>query len=113
MRKWQQRFSIGYFVVAVVLLFALQSFFASPRVETITYSQFKALARKGLMTNVVVGEKEIRGEIKLLEKEVVETPALQSILKAKMTKDARDVMQSPSDDGSGSRRSGHPDAEVA
>jgi hypothetical protein len=38
----------------------------------------------------------------LLEKEVVERPALQSILKAKMTKDARDVMQggqSPSDGG--------------
>ena len=54
------------------------------------------------MTNVVVGEKEIRGEIKLLEKEVVERLALQSILKAKMTKDARDVMQrgqSPSDGG--------------
>jgi cell division protease FtsH len=38
----------------------------------------------------------------LLEKEVVERPALQSILKAKMTQDARDVMQgekSPSDGG--------------
>jgi hypothetical protein len=38
----------------------------------------------------------------LLEKEVVERPALQSILNAKMTKDARDAMQqgqSPSDGG--------------
>jgi len=38
----------------------------------------------------------------LLEKEVVERPALQSILNGKMTKDARDVMQrgqSPSDGG--------------
>jgi cell division protease FtsH len=64
MQKWQQQFSIGYFVVALVLLFALQTFFASPRVETITYSQFKALARKGLLSNVVVGEKVIHGEIK-------------------------------------------------
>jgi cell division protease FtsH len=64
MRKWQQQFSIGYFIVAVLLLFALQSFFASARIETITYSQFKALARKGLITNVVIGEKVIRGEIK-------------------------------------------------
>jgi cell division protease FtsH len=64
MRKWQQQFSIGYFVVAVVLLFALQSFFASPRAETITYSQFKSLARKGLIANVVIGEKLIHGEIK-------------------------------------------------
>jgi cell division protease FtsH len=38
----------------------------------------------------------------LLEKEVIERPALQSILKAKMTKDAREVMKqgrSPSDGG--------------
>jgi cell division protease FtsH len=64
MQKWQQQFSIGYFVIALVLLFALQTFFASPHVETITYSQFKALAKKGLLSNVVIGEKTIRGEIK-------------------------------------------------
>ena len=64
MQKWQQQFSIGYFVIALILLFALQSFFASSQVETITYSQFKALAKKGLLSNVVIGEKIIRGEIK-------------------------------------------------
>jgi cell division protease FtsH len=64
MKKWQQQFSIGYFVIALILLFALQTFFASPHVETITYSQFKALAKKGLLSNVVIGEKIIRGEIK-------------------------------------------------
>jgi FtsH Extracellular len=64
MRKWQQQVSIGYFIVALLLLFALQSFFASARVETITYSQFRTLARKGLITNVVIGEKIIRGEIR-------------------------------------------------
>jgi cell division protease FtsH len=64
MQKWQQQFSIGYFVVALVLLFALQTFFASSHVETITYSQFKGLAKKGLVSKVVVGEKTIRGEIK-------------------------------------------------
>ena len=62
--KWQQQFSIGYFIVGVLLLLALQSFFASAHVETITYSQFKTLAKKGLITNVVIGEKVIRGEIK-------------------------------------------------
>jgi hypothetical protein len=30
MGKWKQQFSIGYFLVALILLFALQSFFASP-----------------------------------------------------------------------------------
>jgi hypothetical protein len=64
MEKWKQQFSIGYFLVALILLFALQSFFASPRVETISYSQFKSLVKKGLVSNVVIGEKTIRGEIK-------------------------------------------------
>ena len=64
MQKWRQQFSIGYFVVALILLFALQTFFASTRVETISYSQFKTLAMKGLLSNVVIGEKIIHGEIK-------------------------------------------------
>ena len=64
MGKWQERFSIGYFVIALILLFALQIYFASPRVEAMSYSQFKTLAQKGLVANVVIGEKVIRGEIK-------------------------------------------------
>ena len=64
MGKWQQQFSIVYFVIALILLFALQTFFASTRVETISYSQFKTLAMKGLLSNIVIGEKIIHGEIK-------------------------------------------------
>jgi hypothetical protein len=64
MQKWQQQFSIGYFVIALILLFALQSFFASSQVETITYSQFKPLAKKGLLSNVDIGEKIIRAKSK-------------------------------------------------
>ena len=64
MEKYQQQFSIGYFIIALIILFALQTFLASPRVETIDYSRFKALARKGLVSNVVLGDKTIRGEIK-------------------------------------------------
>ena len=44
--------------------FCFAELFASAHVETITYSQFKTLAKKGLITNVVIGEKVIRGEIK-------------------------------------------------
>ena len=64
MGKLQQQFSIGYFIVALILLFALQTYFAAPRVETISYSQFKTLVKKGLVSNVVIGEKVIRGDIK-------------------------------------------------
>ena len=90
MQKWQQQFSIGYVVVALVLLFALQTFFASPRVETITYSQFKALARKGMLSNVVVGEKVIHGEIKPEGvKEVLSADPLKSLKdEGKQTKTA-------------------------
>ncbi len=64
MEKWQQHFSIGYFIIAVIILIALQTFFASPRVESIDYSRFKALVKKGLVSNLVLGEKTIRGEVK-------------------------------------------------
>jgi cell division protease FtsH len=64
MDKWRQQFSIGYFFVALLLLFLLQTYLASPQVETIQYSQFKGLVKKGLVANLVVGEKAIHGEIK-------------------------------------------------
>jgi len=64
MRKWQQRVSIGYLRSGGGFTFRFAELFRFSARRTITYSQFKALARKGLMT-----------------------------------KDARDVMQSPSDDG--------------
>ena len=64
MDKWRQQFSIGYFVVALLVIVALQNYFAAPRVETISYSQFKALVKKGLVANLVVGEKTVHGDIK-------------------------------------------------
>ncbi len=64
MEKWRQQFSVGYFVIAIVILIALQSFFAPSRQETIAYSKFKALVRKGLVTNLVIAEKAIHGDIK-------------------------------------------------
>src|SRR5918996_6503872 len=64
MDKWRQQFSIGYFVVALLILFALQTYFAAPQIETVGYSQFKTLVKKGLVANLVVGEKLIQGEIK-------------------------------------------------
>ncbi len=64
MEKWRQQFSIGYFIIAIVVLIALQSFFAPSRQETIAYSDFKALVRKGSVTNLVVTEKSIHGDLK-------------------------------------------------
>jgi cell division protease FtsH len=64
MDKRKQRFSIGYFIVAMVILFLLQYYFAAPKVETIGYSQFKSLVKKGRVTNLVINDETIRGEIK-------------------------------------------------
>ncbi len=80
MEKRQQQFSIGYFIVALVTIFVLQTFLAAPSVETIGYSQFKALIKKGLVSNLVISEKTIRGEIKTEGiKEVVSAERLPSL----------------------------------
>src|SRR5919108_1865744 len=64
MQKRQQQFSIGYFILAMLIIFGLQTYLAAPPVETIGYSEFKGLVEKGQVANLVVGEKTIRGEIK-------------------------------------------------
>jgi cell division protease FtsH len=64
MDKWKQQLSVGYFVVALLMLFLLQYYFAAPKVETIGYSQFKTLVKKSLVTNLVINEQTIRGEVK-------------------------------------------------
>src|SRR5581483_5051404 len=64
MGKWQQKFSIGYFFVALALLFLLQNYLASTPAESISYSQFKALVAKGEVADLSVAEKTLHGEIK-------------------------------------------------
>ena len=64
MEKRQQQFSIGYFILAILIIFGLQTYFAAPPVETVNYSEFKNLVAKGQVSNLVLGEKAIRGEIK-------------------------------------------------
>src|SRR5919109_933616 len=63
-KRRQQRFSVGYFILAILIIFGLQTYFAAPAVETISYSQFKDLVRKGQVSDLVLGEKTIRGQIK-------------------------------------------------
>src|SRR5947199_9884492 len=63
MEKRQQQFSIGYFILAILIIFGLQTYFAAPPVETVNYSEFKNLVAKGQVSNLVLGEKTIRGEI--------------------------------------------------
>jgi cell division protease FtsH len=64
MKQKQQDFSIWYFIIAFLILLAMQTYFLSPRSEMISYSQFKSLLKNGLVTDLVVEEKAIRGNIK-------------------------------------------------
>ncbi|HWO43526.1 MAG TPA: ATP-dependent zinc metalloprotease FtsH [Candidatus Eisenbacteria bacterium] len=64
MGKRQQQFSIGYFILAVIIILALQAYFAAPTVETIGYSQFKELVEKRQVADVVITDATVRGQIK-------------------------------------------------
>ena len=79
MDKWQQKFSIGYFFVALILLFLLQNYLASPPAESINYSQFKTLVAKSQVANLTVGDKTIHGEIKPQAAKDVLSPEKQKI----------------------------------
>jgi cell division protease FtsH len=63
MKQEQQAFSIWYFFVALALFLALQTYLPAYRAEMITYSQFKTLVRHGLVTDLVVEQGTIRGNI--------------------------------------------------
>ena len=57
-------FSIIYFMVALAVMFVAQYFLLAKQLETISYSQFKTLLKKGQVAEVVVRDKTIGGSIK-------------------------------------------------
>lgn len=61
-------FSIWYFLITFVIIFYLQQHFFSPKVETISYSQFKQNLVAGNVTKVVIGPENINGRLKGIEK---------------------------------------------
>jgi cell division protease FtsH len=79
----QRQFSLWYFLAALVVIILIQNFLPTSRVETITYSQFKSLIKKGMVTDVVVAEKTIRGNIKSeAVKEIVPAEKLKELEQA-------------------------------
>jgi cell division protease FtsH len=60
----KQQFSIWYFLVAFLLIVALQEFFFSPvHVNNLPYSDFKALLKAGKVSNVGLSETIITGTL--------------------------------------------------
>lgn len=78
MERKQRTFSIGYSIVAVIALFLLQSVLFAPHAETLSYSEFKALVKKGRVSNLVLDKQTISGALAtdglegLLSKEKIE-----------------------------------------
>ena len=60
----KQQFSIWYFLVAFLLIVALQEYFLAPtHVNNLPYSDFKALLKAGKISNVGLGETIITGTL--------------------------------------------------
>ncbi len=64
MEKMTRNFIILYFIVVLPLVISAIYLLETSQAENISYSQFKSLVKQRLVTNLVVGEKKIRGEIK-------------------------------------------------
>ncbi len=64
MKQDQQMFSTWYFVIAFLILLLVQIYPPIYRAEMITYSQFKSLVKEELVTDLVIEQATIRGNIK-------------------------------------------------
>src|SRR3972149_7573202 len=63
MEPKQQKFSVGYSIAALVVLLLLQSFLCAPHRETLSYSEFKMLVKKGKVTDLVLDKQVITGAL--------------------------------------------------
>ncbi len=64
MDKKQRDFSIGYFMLALLMMFVVQYYLQAQSMEVLSYSQFKTLVKRAQVTDLVVREKEISGVIR-------------------------------------------------
>jgi cell division protease FtsH len=55
--------SVWYFVAAFLLLTVLQNYVFAPRVDTLSYAEFRILAEKGKISDVAIGAQLITGRV--------------------------------------------------
>jgi cell division protease FtsH len=55
--------SVWYFVAAFLLLTVLQNYVFAPRVDTLSYAEFKTLVEKGKISDVAIGAQLITGSL--------------------------------------------------
>jgi cell division protease FtsH len=58
------RFSLGYFIVALLLMILIQNLFLAETIHRIPYSEFKDLLRSGKIESVTLSQDDIRGLVK-------------------------------------------------
>jgi cell division protease FtsH len=58
------RFSLGYFVVALLLMILIQNLFLAETIHRIAYSEFKDFVRTGKVESVTLSQDEVRGQLK-------------------------------------------------
>jgi len=63
MEPKQQKFSIGYVIATLLALLLIQAVFFQPHAENLSYSEFKALAKKGKVSNLVLDKQVITGSL--------------------------------------------------
>jgi cell division protease FtsH len=62
MEPHHRTFSIGYFLIAVIMIVLVaQAVLFAPHTENVSYSEFKALAKKGKVSNLTLDKQTIRG----------------------------------------------------
>jgi cell division protease FtsH len=63
-----RRFTIGYSIIAFLLIVAVQFFLLAPPVDHIPYSEFKKLIREGKVKEIRIGSDRIVGSFRLDDK---------------------------------------------
>src|ERR1700757_3190116 len=74
MDKKYRQFSIGYFMLAFLMMLMIQNYLGRPHVEIISYSEFKTLLKKSLITDLAIHETTIDGNLKGAAAKEILTP---------------------------------------
>jgi cell division protease FtsH len=59
----QRKFAIGYLAIVLITIFAFQFPLFGPRAANVSYSEFKALAKKGKVSNLTLDKETVSGTL--------------------------------------------------
>jgi cell division protease FtsH len=63
MASKHRTFSIGYFLIVAIAMLVAQAVLSAPHAETVSYSEFKALVKKGKLSDLTLDRQTIRGTL--------------------------------------------------